>query len=620
MLDFAMLRCMATSAQLKRENEQLKRQLQRRDTELKQRGAELQKLDADRSQHQRELAEANKKLEDQAAQFQQRVAEIEQTHRAEKEALQLEMKLLIERAFGSRSERYIDDPDQMKLDFASDDPQVEDAVEGLRTAVDEMAESERPTTKKARRKRNDERFPHHLDRKVVDVDLSDAEKEGLKYLGFDATEQLRMSPLKLWVVETRVHKYAIPGEPEAGVKTASAGRKGLVKGDRYDTSVAAEIITNRFGYHLPFYRQQDLFAGSGWTPSRSTLLNIQTSAALLVHSLAMYFADCVREDSCIGTDDTGVKLLLPKVAPSIDSNDPKSVRSHGVISEAIAEGRRHINAKWWAYRGVHVPLNVFDFTVSRHRDGPDLFLVEGGYTGTILGDCYGANTGIAMRSNGAITHAACVAHARRHVRDALANHPRHGQALMRMFGELYDIEDRCASADDDGRLELRQGEAKPVWDRMRDYIATETIDLVPKDKMKSAIGYLHNQWDALTRYLDDPGLPIDNNETEQLMKQIALGRKNWLFVGSVSAGYRSSDLMTLVSSAIRNDLHVWSYLKGVLDALLGGESDFATLRPDVWATSHPEHLRTYRQEERRDRQERKQIKRATRRRRKPARR
>lgn len=171
--------------------------------------------------------------------------------------------------------------------------------------------------------------------------------------------------------------------------------------------IAANIITNRFGYHLPFCRQQYLFAGSGWTPSHSTLLNIQMAASELSGSLAAHFADCVRQDSCIGTDDTGVKLLLPKVVPSIDPNDPKSEGAHQVISAAIEAGAKHVNAKWWNYRGVNVPLNVFDFTVSHHRDGPDLFLVGADYHGTILGDCYGANTGIEMRSSGAIIHATC---------------------------------------------------------------------------------------------------------------------------------------------------------------------------------------------------------------------
>jgi transposase len=137
--------------------------------------------------------------------------------------------------------------------------------------------------------------------------------------------------------------------------------------------------------------------------------------------------------------------------------------------------------------------------------------------------------------------------------------------------------------------------------------------VLPKEKFAEALGYLRNQWDALQVYLGDGRLPIDNNETEQLMKQVAIGRKNWLFVGSVVAGERMADLFTLVSSALRNDLDVWAYLKDVLDRLLAGNTDYASLRPDRWATLHPEHIRTYRADERRDRAAAQHYRRARRR-------
>lgn len=89
--------------------------------------------------------------------------------------------------------------------------------------------------------------------------------------------------------------------------------------------------------------------------------------------------------------------------------------------------------------------------------------------------------------------------------------------------------------------------------------------------------------------MSDARLPIDNNDTEQLLRQVAIGRKNWLFIGSLSAGNRMSDLLTLVSSALRNDVHVWSYVKAVLDALLDGETDYAptTGPPLIPSTSAP---------------------------------
>ena len=120
-------------------------------------------------------------------------------------------------------------------------------------------------------------------------------------------------------------------------------------------------------------------------------------------------------------------------------------------------------------------------------------------------------------------------------------------------------------------------------------------------------------WEPLRVYLNDGRLPLDNNDVQQLMKQVALGRKNWLFIGSVAAGQRAADFLSLVSSAVRNDLDVRAYLKDVLDQLLAGSTDYHALRPDVRKQSHAEAVRIYRTEERRDRADRKQRRRARRR-------
>jgi len=524
---------------------------------------------------------------------------------------ELELKLLIERFFGRRSERFIADPNQLRLEFGDSD-QVADAIEGIKQAKQEQETTVAEHTRRKRKPRN-EKLPEHLPREVVVVDLPEEQKEGLTPIGYDSTETLIFSPSTLRVRETRYPKYVDSSDSSAGVKQAER-EAGLVEGNRYDTSVAAQIVTCKYGYHLPVYRQQDIFAGSGWTPSRSTLLNILVSVAGLIRPLIEYFGDEVRKDHVIGTDDTSVTLLLPEHLPQVDPLDPKSGRVHEVLREARDLGKPSVTAKMWAYRGVHVPLNVFDFTVSRHRDGPDLFLIEHDYQGALLGDCYGANVGITMRSCGTIAHAACVAHARRKVREARFNHGLHADQLLSMFRELYDVEDRGRSLAGSDRLALRQREAAIVWDRIREYLDTRMTNVLPKEAMGKAVGYLNNQWEALSRYLSDGSIPIDNNQTEQLMKQIALGRKNWLFVGSVAAGYRAADLMTLVSSAIRNDLDVWSYVTGVLDALLAGCLDYPSLRPDVWAQAHPQHKRQYRVEERQARAERKQCGRELRRR------
>jgi hypothetical protein len=288
-----------------------------------------------------------------------------------------------------------------------------------------------------------------------------------------------------------------------------------------------------------------------------------------------------------------------------------------VIDKARREGRKSIPAKMWAYRGVNIPINVFDFTISRHRDGPDLFLIAEDYRGVLLGDCYGANTGIHASSAGLVDHAACVAHARRKLEYALDNHRRHASYLLGLFGDLYDLEDEARYFSDEDRLEFRRQRSLPIWNRIRAYLETEMTDVSKKEKIGEAKRYLLSQWKALTWHLRDGGIPIDNNETEQLMKQVALGRKNWLFIGSVPAGYRAADLMTVCSSAIRNDLDVRVYLEALLDGLLSG-TDYASLRPDVWAEAHPEAVRHYRQQERSERNARRDRTRLKRRLAKPA--
>jgi hypothetical protein len=239
---------------------------------------------------------------------------------------------------------------------------------------------------------------------------------------------------------------------------------------------------------------------------------------------------------------------------------------------------------------------------SRHRDGPDEFLVAGGFVGKLLGDCYSGYQGITLRSGSRIVRAACNAHARRKIFDAREHRPLLSSQFLAAYQELYDIEERGKFLSAGEREELRSLEAHPVWQRMRQLLdGPAASGVLPKEKFSEALGYLRNQWDALQVYLSDGRLPIDNNETEQLMKQVAIGRKNWLFLGSVAAGERMADLMTLVSSALRNGLDVWAYVKDVLDQLLAGSADYASLRPDRWAASHPDAVRTYRADERRDR-------------------
>ena len=537
--------------------------------------------------------------------------------RREKQELELAYAELIQRAFRNRSERYINDPNQLQLDLNGTDDAA-DATEGLAQAVEE---SEQPvkahTRRRHSRKPRSEALPEHLPRYEVEAsvpeDVKHCPRHGpRKLIGYDSVETLEFERPKLRVRVTHYPKYACAGDATCGI--ASPERPtALVEGDRYDTSVAAEIITAKYGFHLPVYRQQDLFAGSGWTPARSTLLNILVASAFVIRPLAEHIKRVVLADDIVGTDDTRVTLLLPATIPKAEANDPKSQRIHEVLSEAAATGRRSVTARMWAYRSVTTLLNVFDFTVSRHRDGPDLLLAD--FCGTLVADCYSGYEGIALRSEGRIRRAACGAHARRKVFDARDAYPLECSFVLAKFQQLYDIEDRARTLSIDERLALRQSESAAVWRSLGEWLKGDAAARVlPKSKLGAALGYLRNHWESLQTYLSDGRVPIDNNEVEHLMKQVAIGRKNWLFIGSVPAGERAADFLTLVSSALRNDLDVWAYLKDVLDRLLAGETDYAALRPDTWRQTHPEAIREYRVTERRDRADRKQYRRAARRR------
>jgi transposase len=557
--------------------------------------------------------EACQALAEQLVQTVQEItAKLEQAEQKNAE-LNLTIQDMLQRAFRRRSERYIQDPDQLKLDFGNSDDAA-DAAEGLGEAVEEagVVVKEHKRLPRQRKPRN-EKLPDHLRRREflaeVPDEMKDCPEHGpRKVIGYDRVETLEFERPELWVRVTLYPKYACIDQPECGVDSPQRPM-GLVEGNRYDTSVAAEVITGKYGYHLPIYRQQDYFAGSGWVPSRSTLLNLLVASAFVIRPLIDCFREAVLASPVLGTDDTHVTLLLPKNVPKPIEGDVKSIRIHEVLSEAVRQGKRSISAHMWAYRSVTVPLNVFDFTVSHHRDGPDAFLST--FSGKLMADCYSGYRGIELRSAGLIQRGACASHARRKVFDARELYPLESSILLAKFQQLYDIEDRAKTLTPEERLALRQSEAAPVWASMGEWLASDAAARVlPKNKFGEALGYLRNHWGPLQLYLSDPLLPIDNNEVEQLMKQVALGRKNWLFVGSVPAGERAADFLTLVSSAVRNDLDVWAYTKDVLDQLLAGSTDYEQLQPHAWKQSHPESIREYRSEERRDRADRQRFRRA----------
>jgi hypothetical protein len=169
------------------------------------------------------------------------------------------------------------------------------------------------------------------------------------------------------------------------------------------------------------------------------------------------------------------------------------------------------------------------------------------------------------------------------------------------MNQLYDIERRAMKMSDQERGELRATESRRILDRLSEYLEGPVgKSVLPASKLGGAFNYIRNHWEALNVFVNDGALPIDNNQVERLMKRIAIGRKNWLFIGSLRAGIRNARLMSLVASALRMDLDVGLYLESVLTHMLRGTAKTEELLPDRWKAAHPHAVREYREQERRD--------------------
>lgn len=200
-----------------------------------------------------------------------------------------------------------------------------------------------------------------------------------------------------------------------------------------------EVVAAKYFDHLPFDRQQDLLASSGWTPSRSTLSNIEAAVEFTLRPLAEFLRRFMKQDRTIGCDDTGVLLITPKAMPDL-SNHPRGERIGEVLETAIAAGQPSVKAKMWGYYASRLPVVAFDFTLSRHRDGPDEVL--GDFAGRLLGDCWSGFQKIDVRSDWRITFAACWAHARRKIDECRGAFPLQVAKLESLIRMLYDVEDQ----------------------------------------------------------------------------------------------------------------------------------------------------------------------------------
>ena len=347
------------------------------------------------------------------------------------------------------------------------------------------------------------------------------------------------------------------------------------------------VLVSKFADHLPLYRLEDILTRHGLYLSRSTLCDWVRNSAGLLTPLAELQKRLVLQSPVLWTDDTHVTVL-------------------GGVSPGSTKGR------FWPYIGDDEhPYTVYDFTMSRARDGPATFLAD--YEGFLQADAYGGYDGIFLGSNGRIIEVACWAHARRKFFDARSNAPREANQVLEWIRQLYDVEDRAADVTVAERRLLRQLESVPILDRIEKYLDELSPRVLPKSALGKALTYARNQRVALRQYVGDGRLTIDNNVSERTLRIQAIGRKNWEFLGSPEAGPRAAVLFTILAGAKRHRLEPWAYVKDVLLRMSAGEADLEALLPDRWSASHPEHVLKHRLDESRRKAARRKEKRQQRR-------
>ena len=304
---------------------------------------------------------------------------------------------------------------------------------------------------------------------------------------------------------------------------------------------------NKFADHLPLYRQEAIFGRAGVAIPRSTLAQWVGSCGVELQPLVDALKRDILSRSVIHADETPVRMLKPA---------------------SLRDGKTH-RAYLWAYAaGAHEDIKavVYDFCESRAGANAKAFLDE--WRGSLVVDDFSGYKQLMGDASGQITEVGCWAHARRKFHDLqLANQSQIAEQAVRQIAQIYAVEREVKDLSCEERLGIRKDKSQPLVQTLYEWLVQSRQKVPEGSATAKAIDYSLRRWRALTRFLEDGQLPVDNNWIENQIRPIAIGRNNWLFAGSLRGGQRAAAAMSLIQSAKLNghDPHV--YLKDVLTRL-----------------------------------------------------
>jgi transposase len=439
--------------------------------------------------------------------------------------------------FGRRSDKLQDDPNQGLLfttPEATEGQEEEDAPE----------EDEETPSRRQRRSRHRGRrpLPDHLPRCRHETHPPEEELtcpdcgERKVVFGEEVTEELDVVPAKFFVNQYVRFKYACRKCQEhvsIGPLPARAMDKGIP-----GPGFLAHLITSKYADHSPLYRQQQIYRRSGLQIPRSTMCGWIAYSASLLEPIVEAMKTSVMASQRVHTDDTPITVLDRSVKP-------------------IGSRQGYM----WVYIGDRDDV-VFDFTNSRNRDGPESFLK--GYRGYLQADAFSGYDRICAGDD--VVEVACWAHARRKFVDAETSHPEEAKRIVELIGRLYAIERRARGRKvAEERLSAwRRRHSRRRLTRLRDELDQLSVTVLPRSPLGKAITYTLKNWTALNRYTEAAFLNIDNNHSERQIKQMVIGRKNWIFCGSENGARNAAILFSLVVSCKLHGVDPFAYFKDVL--------------------------------------------------------
>jgi len=455
--------------------------------------------------------------------------------------------------FGRRSETM--NPDQVSLLDELDDADIA-AIETELAATAPVAPAPPGTKQQPKRKA----LPPELPRTLITHEPDNTQCQcgcQLKRIGEDVSEKLDYTPGEFTVERHVRGKWAC--ESCETLIQAPVPAQVIDKGIP-TSGLLAHVLVAKFGDHLPLYRQESIFGRAGHAIPRSTLAQWVGRSGVALQPLVDALQAELLKQPILHADETPVPMLAP--------------------------GKKKTHQAYvWAYASTRFdPLQavIYEFAPSRAGQHARAFLA--GWQGKLVCDDF---AGYKAGFEQGITEIACWAHARRKFYDLHASGKSTiAEQALSYIGQLYEIEADTKALTPQERQIERQARAAPIIDALYHWLIAQR-QRVPKGSATSkAIHYSLKRWQALVRYLEDGSIPIDNNWVENQVRPWAIGRKNWLFAGSLRSGQRGAAIMSLIQSTKLNGHDPYAYLKDVLQRLpTQRASAINELLPHRWIAS-----------------------------------